>query len=74
MASVEEISEHLEVLGVPHHVAVVRRTYHRRLMTGFEIRVDWDDLAAVLRWAPSLQRLIDAVGQPMAEETPPASG
>jgi hypothetical protein len=61
---VDEISEYFETLGIPHHVALVRRTVRRRTVVGFEIRVDWDDLPTMLRWVPSLQRLIDAVAEP----------
>jgi hypothetical protein len=69
MASVEEISEHLDALRIPHHVAVVRRRYHGRVATGFEVQVAWDDLDTVLRWAPSLQKLIDALEQPRPTQT-----
>jgi len=61
---VDEVSGHFGTLGVPHHIALVRRTARRRTVAGFEIRVDWEDLPAVLRWAPSLQKLIDAVAEP----------
>ena len=69
---VDEVAGHFETLGIPHHIALVRRTVRRRPVAGFEVRVGWDDLPAVLRWVPSLQRLIDAVNEPVS--TPSSSG
>ena len=71
---VDEITDHLATLEIPHTVALVRRTTGRAVRAGFEVRVAWDDLDSVLRWAPSLQPLIDAVGRTEGPGTsPPAS-
>ncbi len=58
---IDEVSEHLETLGIPHDIAIVRRTIRRRRVAGFEAQVAWADLDTVLKWVPSLQKLIDAV-------------
>lgn len=59
----EEIANHLEVLGVPYSMAsVVRPVRGARIgRSGFEIRVAWDQLDTIIRWVPSVQRLMDAV-------------
>jgi hypothetical protein len=62
----DEIIEHLTMLGIPHHIILMRRKVGRRTVGGFEVRVRWDDLDAVVRWVPSLQRLIDALENPTA--------
>lgn len=64
-ASAQEISSHLDTLEVPYSVAVVRRRYRRASepTIGYEVRVANADLPALLRWAPSLQKLIDALDE-----------
>jgi hypothetical protein len=65
--SVEEITNHLDVLEVPYSVAVVLRPAHgkRPRQAGFSVQVEWDRLDSLVRWAPSLRVLMDAV-----EESP----
>ena len=57
----EEITEHYETLGVPYSVRIVMlkapRTKSPRAV--FDVFVDNADLPTLVRWVPSLQRLID---------------
>lgn len=64
-ASAEEISAHLDVLEVPYTVAIVKKRPRgsSAVVAGLEIRVATKDLPTLLRWVPSLQRLIDALAE-----------
>lgn len=66
-ASAHEISDHLETLGVPYSVEIVRRRWgsSRQVIPGYQVRVATADLPVLLRWAPSLQKLIDALAGPL---------
>jgi hypothetical protein len=60
---VEEIAKHLEVLGVPYSMTSVVRPARgaRHSLLGSEIRVAWHELDTIIRWVPSVQRLMGVV-------------
>lgn len=63
--SVDEITNHLDVLQVPYSVAVVLRPAHGKQprQAGFSVQVEWDRLDSLVRWVPSLRVLMDAVDE-----------
>lgn len=54
------VTEKLDVLGIPYTVAVTHMTFKSGRQPGFDVRIRWEDLGAVLRWMPSFQKSIDA--------------
>jgi len=64
-ASAQELTEHLDVLGVPYTVDVKRGTWSKRTERewGFEVHIATADLPTLVAWAPMLNRLIDAMAE-----------
>jgi len=62
-ASAQELTEHLDVLGVPYTVEAKRGTWSKRTERewGFEVHIATADLPSLVAWVPMLNRLIDAL-------------
>ena len=59
-AGAEQITGYLDALAVPYTVAIARRpAYRSRYGTvpiGWDIRISCDDLPALVRWMPNLEK------------------
>ncbi|MFZ3493080.1 hypothetical protein ACODT5_07580 [Streptomyces sp. 5.8] len=61
-ASPEELSQDLDLLGVPHETVIAfrpPRAREARRRKGRELRIPFAELGRLVRWVPSLQQSID---------------
>lgn len=58
-ATPAEVSETLELLNIPYEVIVTSVTGRRGEPVGFDLRIAWNDLPALARWAPTAARKAD---------------
>jgi hypothetical protein len=69
-ASLEDLSRHLDVLGIPHQTILVRPQAGSPLRAWFEIAIELEDWPALFRWVPSLKAKIDQAMQAATQVAP----
>lgn len=57
---IPELSAHFDTLAIPYVVRSEVLTVGKRQKAGFTLVVQWDELPALTRWAPSFQKQIDS--------------